>query len=522
MNSTTISVTAVAEAISEISSKTFADQINDVILDMGARLTRGMIIDPKEVAIFVDHREDNAALRSFVIQNKIMSPRDFDKLVRTHRVVSDLGAMPKDPSEYINIIVAKRQLSVTFGGAISQKIPTDIQADLDTIADEAERDYYLRNVRAEYPPHITRSRLETELRSKRDILGLSFENKQISDAVQIWLDRAIAKRLLELGERVGLNPVVTKDREAAEPVWRKLVERNFDLSEMSADLVIAVLKKFVWQVKRKLTQKPVTNHLMPVLLGAQGGGKSTLVESFYSPLKELAKDSNFSQIQDDRIIDIWHHYIIFMDEMGGASKSEIDLIKNIITTDTLERRPMGQNGLDTIRQCATFIGCSNRELSQLITDTTGIRRFIGLRFSNNPCWDTVNQTDYLQLWRSVDVTQADPTIPFMAEIKALQEGARRKSSVEEWAISFDSITVKAGDVLAAARLFELYSGWEATAFPNQRMNLTNFKDELKRLSDNTPDAIPFKKHRSATVRGYRYEPSNVIPLPTPRLLAGEG
>jgi hypothetical protein len=119
------------------------------------------------------------------------------------------------------------------------------------------------------------------------------------------------------------------------------------------------------------------------------------------------------------------------------------------------------------------------------------------------------------------VTQPDPTIPFMLEIKALQEGSRRKSSVEEWASTFDSITVKPGDVVAPARLFELYAGWEATAFPSTRMNITNFKDELKRLSDNTPDAIPFKKHRSATVRGYRYEPSNVVPLPTPRRLAGE-
>ena len=82
---------------------------------------------------------------------------------------------------------------------------------------------------------------------------------------------------------------------------------------------------------------------MPVILGPQGKGKSTFVNMFIAPLRELTLEVNFKAIEDDRNIDIWNSFILFLDEMGYASKADVDTIKNAITANTLTRRPMRSN-----------------------------------------------------------------------------------------------------------------------------------------------------------------------------------
>src|SRR5690606_33804221 len=88
----------------------------------------------------------------------------------------------------------------------------------------------------------------------------------------------------------------------------------------------------------------ITNHLMPVLLGPQGKGKSTFVLDFLTrPVSELCASTDFSEIQDGRTAELWKHLVLFLDEMGHAAKADIDVIKNRITSPTITYRPMGTN-----------------------------------------------------------------------------------------------------------------------------------------------------------------------------------
>jgi len=83
-------------------------------------------------------------------------------------------------------------------------------------------------------------------------------------------------------------------------------------------------------VKRKIDRMPVTDHLMPVILGAQGTGKVHVDPQMLKPINELLGAVGPSrQLTDDRNTMLWKNYAIFLDEMGWASKSDMDTVKNI-------------------------------------------------------------------------------------------------------------------------------------------------------------------------------------------------
>jgi predicted P-loop ATPase len=250
--------------------------------------------------------------------------------------------------------------------------------------------------------------------------------------VEQWLEVSKRERLFSLYNAVGSGKLIPVDMARADALWHQVANVVFDTTDESPELIIAILKKFMWQVKRKIRGLPVFNHLMPVLLGPQGKGKSTFVNAMISPLEELVRRVDFKQIEDDRNIEIWKSYVLFLDEMGFASKANIDAIKNVITAPVLDRRPMRSNGVVTVPQNATFMGCSNKELNQLITDPTGIRRFFGLRYRADADWEFINQIDWALLWQSVETAGADPTEAFMDEIRAKQELVRQGSKVEQW------------------------------------------------------------------------------------------
>ena len=82
-------------------------------------------------------------------------------------------------------------------------------------------------------------------------------------------------------------------------VWRYLQEAGFG-GEHPPGFVAGVLRKFIWQVKRKMLNLPVTNHLMPILSGPQGKGKSTFLMRFLPPVEEVAIPSDSRWYKENR------------------------------------------------------------------------------------------------------------------------------------------------------------------------------------------------------------------------------
>lgn len=168
------------------------------------------------------------------------------------------------------------------------------------------------------------------------------------------------------------------------------------------------VQHFLWQVKRKMYGKPVSYHLVTFLFGTQGSGKSKALESLVKPLKELTVHFSPPEAMDNRNFQaLADNLICVFDEMSGVeSRVEMEGFKRLISADDLSYRPLHTNTLCQVKQNCTFIGTSNKSISQIINDPTGIRRFYQINclaptdMSKN--WDIINNLDAKKIWKSID------------------------------------------------------------------------------------------------------------------------
>lgn len=226
--------------------------------------------------------------------------------------------------------------------------------------------------------------------------------------------------------------------------WEALVRTVFVQTEVSWEIQSAILKKFVWQVKRKLHGLDVSDHIMPVLFGSQAGGKSTFCERLIAPLGSLSAATNLKAIADDRNAALFRRYVLFIDEMSKASTADIETIKTNITRSHFDYRPMQTNGNVTEINNATMIGTSNKSLGQVLNDPTGNRRFFRLdyrprdhdadaRGETAPHFLYLDKLDWWALWGSVDHLAQDPVHEFRAQITSIQAASRTTSTTEQFA-----------------------------------------------------------------------------------------
>ncbi len=190
------------------------------------------------------------------------------------------------------------------------------------------------------------------------------------------------------------------DQENLEPLkqWIKAVT-----GKVSAD-DLYVMAHWIWLVKRRLQEQAVVYHIMPIVISPkQGGGKSTAVRKLYSPMEQLTIELRIKQAVDERAYTLFSNYLIgFFDEMAGAEKVDVNDIKSTLSSETLSYRPMRTNAQVKLRNLCSFIGTSNNQLSDMIRDTTGVRRFFPIFALDKLDHELINKIDYKQLWLGVD------------------------------------------------------------------------------------------------------------------------
>jgi len=175
-------------------------------------------------------------------------------------------------------------------------------------------------------------------------------------------------------------------------------------------LDVAALAHFWWQVKRKSLGMPVSNHLMIVLFGPQGCGKSRAIQKIMGPFDEYGYtiEGNLAQITDDRWMPtLAEKFVCFLDEMGHAEKADVSVLKNVISALRVNPRKLGSNKHYDIAQRASFIGASNRPLNELIFDGTGMRRFWQINCAAKMDWSKISTIDYKALFQGIDEDRED-------------------------------------------------------------------------------------------------------------------
>lgn len=170
-----------------------------------------------------------------------------------------------------------------------------------------------------------------------------------------------------------------------------------------------ILEQWIWLVRNKLHRKPGDSHVVPVLSGKQGSGKSKAIRALLGPVEDFATRKDFSQILDSRETNNFEKsLIVHIEEMAGGKRGDIDKLKALVTSESLDMRPMYTNDQIKLRMSTSFIGDTNRQLKEVIQDSSGARRWWELR-----CRDAIDEQallniDYHAIWRCVHEDDPKP------------------------------------------------------------------------------------------------------------------
>lgn len=471
---------------------------------------RGVGIDKPATLKLLDINEDNSALRDWMALNDVMSKPAFDKLlarVTREKLVWDaLGFVPDDEVDFVRQYAETKKITLTPRGTIHRARAVEVGGDRAQVESitalncdtsrETRLVYDVANAEGDNLDSFAR-----ELRLVSSKLNLGYRDNLIGDAIQTWQEETSRKIKVD-----ALLAVQFAKGKATGPhgqdMWAAMERACFNTAGGRPGFPTAVIKKFMWQIKRKARNLPVTNHLMPVLTGAQGKGKTEFVKAMTKPLRDLMREVDFGMLTDGKTTDIWSALILFIDEMGHFTKADVDRVKNVITTTELSIRAMRQNHSAVIRNAATLIGCSNKSLGQLIRDETGGRRFAELEWSNTPDWDASNAVDWPMLWQSVDEDGPDPLIAAgMTDVlRDQQEANRNQHPVEIWAREYGP-TLK--QWVRASDIHVTYREWEKDAFPRHDTSQTLFGRTMTQLIGTMPD-FPLEKSQTSKGIVYRY------------------
>ena len=458
-------------------------------------------IELNQVIQLIDTSTDSSKLRDWLVSNKICTNKEFYSALKKHENYSKLGGNPETCTELFDMVVDKYSVELSYKKEIRKsKLTTKHIEELrkeQSIREQRLDEFESRGeelsvtLEKEAIDKIESSinvssriyNLEDLCRKTRILskeLHMPFSAADISDVAQEWVYDQRSRRKLEIFEKIKFRPREFMKQRIA---WDKISE-CFDFEEkqgLSLPAKEACIKHFIWQVKRKMRNLPIENHMMVILLGPQGIGKTSWMHSLLKPVYELTSPTDFKQMTDDRNIDIWENYILVTDEMGWASKANIDSVKQLITAESLSRRYMRTNSATPVVQNATFIGASNRELDQLIRDETGARRFIGIRMKSHD-WHNLKDIQMHILWNSVNEEEDSPIMGYMDEVKCYQERVRSETSVERWVnIAYSDFNDIRNKSVKADFLFAKYKSWSSESFQKKIMDFDDWLAEMSRL-----------------------------------------
>lgn len=285
------------------------------------------------------------------------------------------------------------------------------------------------------------------------------------------------------------------------------------ISSDYSEYVAAILYHFIWQTKRKMTGRSVHNHMMPVFTGKQNCGKSKFINDYFlKPILGLYSPATFSQIGDDRQVElVTNNYVIFFDEMIGTNKSDNNVIKNAITRENITYRPMGTNETKSAKNNATFIGCTNESLADLIRDETGARRFPIINYGDangfnapwkNPEFEKINWDN---LWCIVNpsddsVFEKHPRL-FDSAMEKINEN-KFISPFQDWAMSMtdkpDHISPK-----TSKSLYEFYHEYMKKYHPSSPpISITKFNRQMAQYSNDNAQTVVMLVDSSSKLKTY--------------------
>lgn len=261
---------------------------------------------------------------------------------------------------------------------------------------------------------------------------------------------------------------------------------------------VAVVAHWLWQIKRRAYEQPVVFHIMPVLFGLQGGGKTEAIKKLISPVSEYTLSMSLDMLSDSRNYEgLAYNYVVFFDELQGAYKADLNALKKQITTEHNSfRRMYTTTSMDVPQRCS-FIGATNKRLSENFSDSTGMRRFWEIISSDILDWNTINSIDYTALYKGIDENRPRGymTEDVVEMLKQTQQAMVVQDEIEAFIEHYALNTGKELQQISSKELFNIYTVWEANQNYRNKLNSQQFGI---RMSNRFKSMISFaggSKHR---------------------------
>lgn len=251
---------------------------------------------------------------------------------------------------------------------------------------------------------------------------------------------------------------------------------------------VAVMAHWLWQIKRRAYEQPVVFHIMPVLFGAQGGGKTEAIKRLISPVSEYTLSMSMDMLSDSRNYEgLAYNYVVFFDELQGAHKADLNALKKQITTEHNSfRRMYTTTSMDVPQRCS-FIGATNKRLSENFSDSTGMRRFWEVISSEVLDWQTINSIDYLELYKGIDEhrPRGYMTEDVVELLKRTQQAMVIQDEIDAFIEHYALNVGKELQQITAKELFNIYTVWEANQNYRNRLNSQQFGIRMRNRFQST-------------------------------------
>lgn len=239
-------------------------------------------------------------------------------------------------------------------------------------------------------------------------LGVSFPPKYVEDVfIETLIDRD-HKYKDETNEKLKYDGT-DADLQVKELLAILNVDHDLELS-------CAVLKHWLWLVKRRLLDRKVNDELMLALMSAQGVGKSFITRKLAEPLGDYYAEADLTSLADNREVSKWSRYFIInfeeLSRAGGAQANghfapkTAETIKKVLTQEDFLIRAMGSHKQFRHKRTFTAWATTNVSIVEVLGDETGMRRFYqlvskqeaGVQFDHA----RVAKYSFLALWKSID------------------------------------------------------------------------------------------------------------------------
>ena len=165
------------------------------------------------------------------------------------------------------------------------------------------------------------------------------------------------------------------------------------------------------------------NECVPVLIGAQGCGKTTFLRRLLPPqLRQYYLDHLNLSNKFDKEMALTNNLLVNLDELDAITPSQHPALKQTLSKNKVNGRPIYGAAQEDRLRFASFTATTNNP--HPLTDATGSRRYICLTIPHGQLIDNQGDIDYDQLYAQVLYELDNQKAPYWfnnEEVKRLQE-----------------------------------------------------------------------------------------------------